>query len=242
MGFDISNVNKPDLPNEKVQHDKTQFENWLQENYKTGNTSFVLKKHDYDQIKDVLRGVRTIKNHNKKHQFKKKKYLLIDNVVHRLIENRALRVVYLEKFFETIYEIHFTTRIHQGIQKTFDQIVLRYIGITREIVAMFRQFCYVCDLKTSQRTQDRLLPIRSQQLFERTQIDMIDMRNCPDGDFKWICHVVDHNSHFHAAWPQKTKEGKIFLMSFLFKLIDKFSFLFSFLFFILFCLFFKLID
>jgi hypothetical protein len=30
---------------------------------------------------------------------------LIDNVVHRLIENRALRVVYLEEFFETIYEI-----------------------------------------------------------------------------------------------------------------------------------------
>ena len=42
LGVDINNVNKPDLTNEKVQHYKTQFENWLQENYKTGNTSFVL--------------------------------------------------------------------------------------------------------------------------------------------------------------------------------------------------------
>ena len=95
LGVDINNVNKPDLNNEKVQHHKTQFENWLQENYKTGNTSFVLKKPEYDQIKDVLCGVRTIKDHNKKYQLKKKNYLLIDNVVHRLVENRALRVVYL---------------------------------------------------------------------------------------------------------------------------------------------------
>jgi hypothetical protein len=107
----------------------------------------------------------------------------------------------MERFFETVYEIHCTTPIHQGNQKTFGQKVFKilYIGITREIVAMFRQFCYVCDLKTSQRAKDRLLPIRSQQLFERAHIDMIDMRKCPDGDFKWICHVVNHNSHFHAA-------------------------------------------
>ena len=207
LGVDVNNINKPDLNDEKVQHHKIQFENWLQENYETGNTSFVLKKKDYDEIKDVLRGVKTLKDHNKKYAFKKKKYLLIDNVVHRLIDNRAIRVAYLEEFFEIIYVIHCIERIHQGIQKTFDQIVLRYVGITREIVSKFREFCYVCDLKTSQRTQDRLLPIRSQHLFERTQIDMIDMRNCPDGDYKWICHVVDHNSHFHAAWPQKTKEG-----------------------------------
>ena len=209
LGVDINNINKPDLNDEKVLHHKTQFDNWLQENYETGNTSFVLKKQDYDLIKDVLCGVKTLKDHNKKYSFKKKKFLLIDNVVHRLIDNRAIRVAYLEEFFEIIYEVHCMQRIHQGIQKTFDQIVLRYVGITREIVTMFRQFCYLCDLKTSQRTQDRLLPIRSHHLFERTQIDMIDMRNCPDGDNKWICHVVDHNAHFHAAWPQKTKEGKI---------------------------------
>ena len=63
---------------------------------------------------------------------------MIDNVVHRLIENTTRRVVYLEEFFEIIYEIHCVQRIHQGIQKTFDQIVLRYVGITREIIGMSR--------------------------------------------------------------------------------------------------------
>ena len=88
-GVDINNINKPDLNEEKIKHHKTQFENWLQENYEKGNTSFVLKRKDYDEIKDVLCGVKQLQDHNKKYAFKKKKYLMIDNVVHRLIENRS---------------------------------------------------------------------------------------------------------------------------------------------------------
>ena len=61
-------------------------------------------------------GVKQLQDHNKKYAFKKKKYLMIDNVVHRLIENTTRRVVYLEEFFEIIYEIHCVQRIHQGIQ------------------------------------------------------------------------------------------------------------------------------
>jgi len=207
LGVDLNKINKPDYSDLKVQNHKTQFEQWLLESYSKTNTSYVLKKKEYDEIKDILSGATPLVDAQKKFVFKQKKYILVDNIVHRQIDNKAKQVVYLEQFFEVIYEIHCMERLHQGIQKTFDQVILKYVGITREIVAQFRKFCYVCDLKTSQRTQERLLPIKSNEIFERTQIDMIDMRNCPDGEYIWIAHVVDHNAHFHAAWPQKSKEG-----------------------------------
>lgn len=47
----------------------------------------------------------------------------------------------------------------------------------------------------------------STEIFERVQIDLVDMRNCPDGDFKWIAHMEDHNGQFHALWPQVHKAG-----------------------------------
>jgi hypothetical protein len=208
LGVDLDKINKPDYSDAKVVHHKEQFDQWLLENYEKTNTSFVLKKKDYDEIRDNLTGVTPITDAQKRYVFKQKKYSLnSDGALCREIDNIIKQVVYLEQFFDVIYELHCIQRIHQGIKKTFDQVILRYVGITREIVAQFRKFCYVCDLKTSQRTQERLLPIKSNEVFERTQIDMIDMRNQPDGEYVWICHVVDHNTNFHAAWPQKSKEG-----------------------------------
>ena len=47
----------------------------------------------------------------------------------------------------------------------------------------------------------------SSSIFERVQIDLIDMRNQPDGEFNWIGHMEDHNGQFHVIWAQKRKEG-----------------------------------
>ena len=35
---------------------------------------------------------------------------------------------------------------------------------------------------------------------------MTDMRRSPDGDYKWICHVIDHWSKFNFAFPIETKK------------------------------------
>jgi len=160
----INNLNRPDYSDPKIQHHKSQFEAWLHENYDKDSTSFVLNQKDYDEIKDVLKGVKTIHDANKRFAFKKKKYKLIDNVVHRLVEGETKQIVYLEQFFEIIYEIHCIQPNHLGIQKTFNQIALSYIGVTREIVSKFRQFCHVCELK-AQDSQDDILPNRSKKMF-----------------------------------------------------------------------------
>lgn len=35
--------------------------------------------------------------------------------------------------------------------------------------------------------------------MERLNVDCIDMRSVPDGEYKWIVHGVDHLSKFHFA-------------------------------------------
>ena len=39
-------------------------------------------------------------------------------------------------------------------------------------------------------------------------VDFIDMRRLPDGDYKWICHAIDHWSKFNLAIPIETKEAE----------------------------------
>ena len=138
---------------------------------------------------------------------------MVDNVVNRTIINEETLVAetkpvaYLEQFFDLLYDVHCVKRMHQGIQKTFDQIQIRYHGITRAIVTYFRQTCYICDLKKNQESQPRLKPIVSNEILERVQIDLIDMRCQPDGEFNWIAHMEEHNGEYHILWPQKRKQG-----------------------------------
>ncbi|CAF1558374.1 unnamed protein product, partial [Didymodactylos carnosus] len=41
----------------------------------------------------------------------------------------------------------------------------------------------------------------------RLEIDLIDSRTRPDGDYKWILHCRDHFSKFSWAYPLRTKEA-----------------------------------
>jgi hypothetical protein len=119
--------------------------------------------------------------------------------------------------------------MHQGVTKSFQYIQEQYFGIPKCTVAAFRKFCYICDLNKIQRGQDRLNPIKSSSIFERVQIDLIDMRNQPDrqpigknssgetvyGDFSWIGHMEDHNGEMHVLFAMQHKEG-LFILFILF--------------------------
>ena len=43
--------------------------------------------------------------------------------------------------------------------------------------------------------------------MERVQIDLIDMRHSPDGEFNWIGHFNDHMTKFHILFPCKNKSA-----------------------------------
>lgn len=41
------------------------------------------------------------------------------------------------------------------------------------------------------------------QFMARIQVDLIDMRTLPDGDFHYICHMVDYFSKYRVLFPVK---------------------------------------
>ena len=131
---------KPNLNDPLVLNHKTKFEEWLAKEFSAKNTSKILKKADIDQIYDVLKGNKKLTKATEKFQFKKKNFLLLDNKVGRVIDNKAKPIAFLEDFFEIIYEIHCRLRLHPGIVKTYEQVCHRFHGITKEIVAKFRDF------------------------------------------------------------------------------------------------------
>lgn len=45
-------------------------------------------------------------------------------------------------------------------------------------------------------------------IFERVQIDLIDMRHEPDEQFQWIVHVKDHFSKYSCLYPLRSKHAQ----------------------------------
>ena len=43
--------------------------------------------------------------------------------------------------------------------------------------------------------------------MERIQIDLIDMKHCPDGDFHYMGHFVDHMTKFNILFPLRDKSA-----------------------------------
>ena len=61
------------------------------------------------------------------------------------------------------------------------------------------------DFNRPNRTHPPLEPIVVSRLFERVEVDLIDMRHEPDGRFKWICHMKDHWSRLSKLTPATSK-------------------------------------
>ena len=87
-----------------------------------------MRQAEYEQIRDVLKSVRKLTDANKRFQFKQKGYCLVDDRVCQNKETKTKivetkKVVYLEEFFEILYEAHCIKRMHQGIE-----FILEFMG------------------------------------------------------------------------------------------------------------------
>lgn len=82
---------------------------------------------------------------------------------------------------------------------------MHYIGLTRAYAQTFTKTCPTCQLKAPQTTRPPLKPIVEKDFLSRVQIDLIDQRNTPDGDYNYICHVMDHFTKYHVLFPLKEK-------------------------------------
>ncbi|CAF1054622.1 unnamed protein product, partial [Brachionus calyciflorus] len=147
-------------------------------------------------------------------EFNLKSYNGIENTLNPPnLKKNNLPVVFDEDFFDTLYRIHSIQRGHCGMNKLEDYVVETFYCIPGVVIEKFVKTCPVCQLKTTQCTQPRIKPIRSNKVFQRFQIDLVDMRNKAlekkGRTYRWIAHVVDHFRKFHILWAleNKTADG-----------------------------------
>ena len=81
--------------------------------------------------------------------------------------------------------------LHAGKNKTFAALNQRFYGIVRQEVTFVLKHCRTCEQTKSQTRTARapLKPIKVHRVFERIQIDLIDMSTTPDGECKRILHI-----------------------------------------------------
>jgi transposase InsO family protein len=84
-------------------------------------------------------------------------------------------------------------------------IQLDYYGITQDDLEDLLEHCQNCQKCLLNRSRGPLRPIVSSKNFERVQVDLINMSNHLDGQYKWILHAKDHYSKFSLLWPLEAK-------------------------------------
>ncbi len=97
------------------------------------------------------------------------------------------------QIWDTIIQNH-NSLGHAGQDPTAKAINRAYYGITRDEVIFLIKLCEICHRKAPSKSKGPLKNIISTEVFERVQIDLIDMRSTPDvttsGTFLWICHLL----------------------------------------------------
>ncbi|KFZ20383.1 hypothetical protein V502_03199 [Pseudogymnoascus sp. VKM F-4520 (FW-2644)] len=134
------------------------------------------------------------------------KFKLVNNKLYRQADAKYLaRYVVLEnEAFDCIINEHLQL-LHAGCEKVWAIVQQKYYGITRQDVAFILKLCKNCTLNRPNITKALLVPIISGRAWERVQIDLIDMRHEPSGQYKWILHIKDHFSKYTQLYPLKSK-------------------------------------
>jgi len=135
---------------------------------------------------------------------------LTHNKLYRQPDNRHLvsRYVVPESVaFDIIANEHLQL-LHAGREKVWSVVQQKYYGINRQEVAFVLKLCKNCALNRPAATKAPLQPIITGRAWERVQIDLIDMRHEPSGQFKWILHIKDHFSKYTQLYPLKSMHAE----------------------------------
>ena len=156
--------------------------------------------------------------HNEKNFYNLRKTYVIKNIngenylYDKLDSEKHLnggRIVPLEDMFDTLTKIHQDVGF-QGRDPMLKEALKFYGNVTRPIVELFLDFSEEYQIKKKKVKNHGLVvkPIRSSDFNSRWQIDLIDFRTLPDGDYNWILTVQDHCTKFIWLVPLKQKCGQ----------------------------------
>lgn len=135
---------------------------------------------------------------------------LINNKLYRRADSKFLNLRYVvpeSEAFDVIANEHLQL-LHAGQTKTWAAVQEKYYGIKRDEIEFILKRCKNCALNRPAATKAPSVPIISGRAWERVQVDLIDMRHEPSGQFKWILHIKDHFSKYTQLYPLKSKHAE----------------------------------
>lgn len=110
------------------------------------------------------------------------------------------------QIFDKIIGVH-NNLGHSGQHATATKVNKKYYEISSQEVYFLVKLCEICHRKTHSKSKDPLKSIVTTRLFERVQINLIDMTSTPNDKYVWICHMKDYFSKFHMLFPITNKEA-----------------------------------
>lgn len=83
-----------------------------------------------------------------------------------------------------------------------------YYSIPSVYINALVKTCLTCQLKGTAKTKKSFKVFETERPQELFEVDLIDMRDRPDGAFKYIFHMIDHFSHYSWTLPLTSKESR----------------------------------
>ncbi|CAF4558114.1 unnamed protein product [Rotaria sp. Silwood2] len=117
------------------------------------------------------------------------------------------RIVTVESYYTVLNDVHEKTG-HGSRDKMRHEVSQHYYWIPSTIIDLYLTCCVACQLRKSVKSHVVSTAIISLGFLTRLQMDLIDLRTRPDGEYQWILHCRDHFSKFSWAFPMKTKEAR----------------------------------
>ena len=125
-----------------------------------------------------------------------------------LLDKKDLEVVSLDSMWDICTHVHRSIG-YQGRQPMLQEAQKFYANVTRPIIELYLEFSEEYQIKKKKVKNHGLVvkPIRSVEFNSRWQIDLIDYRILPDGDYNWILTTQDHCTKFVWLSALKQKSG-----------------------------------
>ncbi|KAA0189418.1 hypothetical protein HAZT_HAZT004997 [Hyalella azteca] len=123
---------------------------------------------------------------------------------------RYLRVVPREDIFDTLLKIHLKHN-HSTLRETAHLVRSVISNIPRYLVHKFILLCPVCSnngasgnssgLPYTPSRRCMIKARRRRKLMDQFQVDVLDLKDNPDGSYRYILHCMDHITGFHWLFP-----------------------------------------
>lgn len=207
----------------EAQH-KAQFDeyiaNKLSKSMSANCTSSALNKSQANCIIEALTRLRNGLPIDRcvKERIKKRKFCIIEKSGGEIVlgqrdktTDEILEVGLIENYYEIIKTVH--DESHSGINATQHQVKQYRSCVTQEAIERFIKLCPTCNPVNSGEMQTKSAKktkkptgnekIESKHFWEHCQLDFIDMKSEKYDGYKWIAHVMCHDTKFHVIWPMK---------------------------------------